>query len=529
MDGKSIASKWRWITAVVIAFALGIGVTLLVGKRSRRKSDLERTFDIIEQNYVDKVDRSELEESLIPQLLNTLDPHSTYLTREESDIDMQRLEGTFYGVGISFNTIIDTPVVVEVIPSGPAERAGMKKGDRIIAADAEILLTKDLTAEGVRKRLLGKKGSVVALSVLRDGKKMEIPVTRDEVPIQSIDVAYIAEKGIGLMRIGSWSRGTYGEFIAKASRLMNEGMKALVIDLRDNAGGYLEPAISVANEFLRKGQLIVYNEGNSFPKEEYKANGKGIFPDLPLAVLVNELSASSSEVFAAAMQDHDRAVIVGRRTFGKGLVQRPFFLPDSSQIRLTIARYYTPSGRSIQKEYTLGDKEEYSRDLIERMDAGEAFGVDSALFDEAPRYKTDAGRVVYGGYGVMPDIFVSADSTYANSYYLRLMESGAVTEFAFRFADKNRSELSLCKTPDEVTSYLSRKGNLLSSLASYAAQHGVPQRSFLLQEAAPQIERVLYAQIAQFVLGTEGFYRIYFSGDPTIEAALAEVNKKRTK
>ena len=224
MDGKSIASKWRWITAVVIAFALGIGVTLLVGKRSRRKSDLERTFDIIEQNYVDKVDRSELEESLIPQLLNTLDPHSTYLTREESDIDMQRLEGAFYGVGISFNTIIDTPVVVEVIPGGPAERAGMKKGDRIIAADAENLLTKDLTSEGVRKRLLGKKGSVVALSVLRDGKKMEIPVTRDEVPIQSIDVAYIAEKGIGLMRIGSWSRGTYGEFIAKASRLMNVGM-----------------------------------------------------------------------------------------------------------------------------------------------------------------------------------------------------------------------------------------------------------------------------------------------------------------
>lgn len=521
------SAKWRFGIVALIAFLLGIGLTLLLMsvKRNRAKNDLQRTINIIKENYVDKVDIDDLEESLIPHLLNNLDPHSTYLTREESEIDMQRLDGAFYGVGISFNTLIDTPVVVNVIMGGPAERAGLQNGDRIMAADGESLLD-ELSSEDIQKRLKGKRGSVVDLSILRSGKSLNIPVTRDEVPIQSIDVSYMVAPEVGLIRINGWSRSTYSEFITCVAKLLKENMKALVIDLRDNAGGYLEPAIEVANEFLAKGQMIVYNEGKAYPKEEYIANGRGMFPNLPLTILVNELSASSSEVFAAAMQDHDRATIIGRRTFGKGLVQRPFFLPDSSQIRLTIARYYTPSGRSIQKEYTMGDKDEYSRDLLDRMNAGEAYAVDSTLFSEAPQYTTDGGRVVYGGYGVMPDVFVAADSTHSNSYYLRLIESGLISEFAFRYADTNRKALSSLHSPQEIADYLRQKGTLIHSLASYAAKHGIQQRTVLLQEAAPQLERVLFAQIAQFILGTEGFYCIYYKDDTTIAAAI-EVLKKQ--
>lgn len=507
------------IIAVVVALLVGGAIGWFSRSRTQHHAydaSLREVMDLVQKHYVDSVDMGTISRSLIPDLLHRLDPHSEYISREESLAETQRLEGHFYGVGITFNTVIDTPVVVDVIKGGGAYRAGIEPGDRILSANDISFLTDSISNDAIQKQLRGDRGSVVEVKILRDHEPMEVGITRDDVPIYSINVAYMLDEEVGLIKINSWGRNTHQEFITAYAKLKQEGMKRLVIDLRDNVGGYMQSAIQIANEFLPLGNMIVYSEGRAFPREEHFANGQGLLQDLPVAIMVNELSASSSEIFSGALQDHDRALVVGRRTFGKGLIQWPFYLPDSSQIRLTVARYYMPSGRSIQKQYTLGNQEKYRRDLVDRIDAGEIYHVDSSFYETAPRYKTDNGRVVYGGNGIMPDLFVPADSVGANSYYMRLLESGLVPEYAFRFSDSHRATLSSYSTPKELWKALRSNYKIVEDFANFASQRGIGKRTAMLWDCYPLLDKLLSAQIAQFLLGERGFYEIYFSDDETI-------------
>lgn len=527
---KSYSSVGIFITALVGLLIGAIGGWFFHEAKERRSYQvalLEDVMDLVETHYVDTLDMTALATGLIPDLLRSLDPHSEYIPREESLKETQRLEGVFFGVGISFNKIIDTPVVVDVMKDGPAFRAGIEPGDRLLSADGKSLLIDTLSSEGVQKLLQGVRGSVVNIDLLRNDTPLMVGVTRDEVPIHSVDVAYMLDDSVGLIRISNtWARNTHQDFISAYAELKKEGLKALIVDLRDNVGGYLQSAVQVANEFLPEGSLIVYSQGRAFPREEYRANGSGLMQELPLVVLVNELSASSSEIFAGAMQDLDRAMIVGRRTFGKGLVQQPFYLPDSAQIRLTVARYYIPSGRSIQKKYKLGEKEEYRKDLSLRYGAGELFHADSAFYVSAPRFTTNGGRIVYGENGIMPDIFIPADSVGASPYYFRLLESGLMTEFAFRYADQHRAALKEYPSPLALWEGIKKRDNVVFQFIDFAAKRGIPKRPGMLQETIPLLDKVLSAQIAQYVFGFEGFYQIFYSDDPSFPAARSALEKK---
>lgn len=511
---------------LVIFIPLSLLVGVAVGWFSQRikstystYSPLEEAMELINQYYVDSVDMRGISRSLIPSLLHSLDPHSEYMDKEVSLAETQRLEGHFYGVGISFNTIIDTPVVVDVIKGGGAERAGILPGDRILTADNVSLLSDTLNNDQIQKSLKGKKGSIVKVGILRDGHPLSVGITRDDVPLSSINVSYMLDDQVGLIKINDWGRTTHQEFIAHYAKLKEKGLKKLVIDLRDNVGGYMQSAIQLANEFLNEGDMIVYSQGRNYPKEEYIANGTGLFKDIPLAILVNELSASSSEIFSGSLQDNDRASIVGRRTFGKGLIQQPFYLPDSSQIRLTVARYYMPSGRSIQKKYTLGNQADYQKDILNRIDDGEMFRIDSSLYKDAPKYKTKAGRIVYGEVGIIPDIFVPVDSSGTNSYYIRLINSGLMPEFAFRFVDKYRHAFLEQNSPTALWDYLRNNYTLVEEFANFASMRGISKRPAMMRDCYSLLDKVLSAQVSQFIFGERGFYEVYFSDDSTIEVA----------
>lgn len=518
--------------AIVSITALLVGsiISWLLASQLEKKSqtDLERVLELIARHYVDSVDIDELQQKLLPILVSNLDPHSAYISKEESDWENQRLNGSFSGIGITFNTIIDTPVIVDILPGGPSEYAGLMPGDRILKADKKSLVGKGFSADSVRQVLLGEPASVVTLEILRGDKRISAQVVRGDVPVSSVDVAFMVYKETGLIRIMQWGRNTADEFRSAYARLKRKGMKSLIIDLRDNSGGYLESAIQLANEFLKRGQLIVYTQGKAYGREDFRATGNGVMQDIPLVVLVNEFSASSSEVFAAAMQDHDRGTIVGRRTFGKGLIQRPFYLPDSAQLRLTIARYYSPSGRSIQKKYTMGDMESYQMDLINRYESGEMYHTDSLQFKGAQQFKTDAGNVVYGGFGILPTIFVPVDSTGINSYYLRLIESGTMDEYAFRYVDQNRQKLSAFNDVEKLGSYLSYQGGLLYDYARFATTKGIQMRSGMLNEARNPLKKALYSKIVNYALGMEAAYQIFNEKDEAIMAAIKHIYKEET-
>ncbi len=334
---------------------------------------------------------------------------------------------------------------------------------------------------------------------------------------------------IGIIRISQWGATTPIEFTNAVNILQTKGLKKLILDLRDNSGGYLGSAVQVANEFFKKGELIVYTEGNASPRDEFRADGNGKLQEMPLIILVNEFSASASEIFAGAMQDHDRATIIGRRTFGKGLVQRPFYLPDSSQVRLTIARYYSPSGRCIQKKYTLGDLSSYQKDLSKRYLSGELFDKDSIAFEGTKTFKTDAGKIVHDGTGISPSIFIPIDSTGVNTYYIRLLESGLMGEYSFLFVDKNRKELNQYKGYEDLKNYLSRKKNIIYEFSSFASSKGIPKRPAMLYEAQELIRRNLSIKIASYLLGTQGAYLFLYEDDPAIRRAKEVFSEEKTK
>ena len=489
----------------------------IINSGSNRLSNL---LHIIDDQYVDKVNIDSLVNNAIPLILAELDPHSVYISAKDAQAANDDLKGSFTGIGVEFTIRQDTIHVQNVISNGPAERAGVLAGDKIISVDGKPFVGKIVTNEEAMHRLKGPKDTKVKIGVLRYGSKKPkyITITRGEIPQKSITAIYMLDDKTGYIRIKNFGETTYPELLIALEQLSQQGFSNLVIDLRDNTGGLLTSAIQIANEFLPKNKLIVYTEGRKSPKQEFASDGHGSYQKLPLVVLINEVSASASEIFAGAMQDNDRATIIGRRSFGKGLVQQQIGFPDGSIIRLTIARYYTPSGRCIQKPYSTGDDKNYEQDLITRYQHGEFFSQDS-IKHHGPAYHTGIGRVVYGGGGITPDIFVAEDTLGMTSYYKEASMSGLILQYAFTYTDDNRLKLNTYKEMMEMASYLAKQ-NLVDKFATYADKHGLKRRNLMIKKSHKLLERYINSRIIYNMLDESAWNEYINLGDPTIEAAL---------
>ena len=489
----------------------------IINSGSNRLSNL---LHIIDDQYVDKVNIDSLVNNAIPLILAELDPHSVYISAKDAQAANDDLKGSFTGIGVEFTIRQDTIHVQNVISNGPAERAGVLAGDKIISVDGKPFVGKIVTNEEAMHRLKGPKDTKVKIGVLRYGSKKPkyITITRGEIPQKSITATYMLDDKTGYIRIKNFGETTYPELLIALEQLSQQGFSNLVIDLRDNTGGLLTSAIQIANEFLPKNKLIVYTEGRKSPKQEFASDGHGSYQKLPLVVLINEVSASASEIFAGAMQDNDRATIIGRRSFGKGLVQQQIGFPDGSIIRLTIARYYTPSGRCIQKPYSTGDDKNYEQDLITRYQHGEFFSQDS-IKHHGPAYHTGIGRVVYGGGGITPDIFVAEDTLGMTSYYKEASMSGLILQYAFTYTDDNRPNLNTYKEMMELASYLAKQ-NLVDKFATYADKHGLKRRNLMIKKSHKLLERYINSRIIYNMLDESAWNEYINLGDPTIEAAL---------
>ena len=511
----------------ILVFLLGISTATYFGVGGRRgtSSKLDEIYSLIQQYYVDSTNMDSLSEEALPFILSQLDPHSVYLNAEENKASTETLEGSFAGIGIQFNTLLDTVVVVRVIEGGPSERAGLQAGDRILRADTTSFLRDSLTSEEIMKALKGPEDTVVKLTLQRGKKVFTTSVVRGAVPVPTLDASYMIRPHVLYVRLNKWGTQTPIEFQQAYADHASEGVERILLDLRDNGGGYLQAATTLASEFLSKGDLLVYNKGAHYPREDFKCRRDGRLRNVPLTVLVNENSASASEIFAGAMQDLDRALIVGRRTFGKGLVQLPFELRDHSVVRLTVARYYTPSGRSIQKSYAKG-YEAYAEDIEDRYLHGELYSADSISRPDTTRYYTRLGRTVYGGGGITPDIFTPRDSTGINPYYIRLLRSGTLQRFAFSYADSHRAQFLRLGSDAAVQEYLQAQGEqIVYAYARYADQKGgVAQRPGYLQESMAILRRDLIALIYD-LLGRDkdAFYRLHNERDPEVLKALEQL------
>ena len=462
--------------------------------------------------YMDTVDESKLVDDAIRGLLEGLDPHSTYSDKEETKELTEPLDGNFSGIGIEFNMQKDTLFVVSTIAGGPSERVGVRAGDRIVRVNDTIIAGVKMKQKDIMKRLRGVKGTNVEISVVRRGVAEPIlfKITRDEIPLYSIDAYYMVDKTTGYIRLSRFSRTSYDEFMDATKQLKKKGMQQLILDLTDNGGGYLDVATSLANEFLEKDQLIVYTEGKSQPRREMKARGDGKFKDMKVVVMVNQFSASASEILSGALQDWDRGVVVGRRTFGKGLVQHPIPFPDGTMMRLSIARYYTPSGRCIQKPYNSGDRDEYNRDILDRYNHGELYSADSTKFDEKLKYKTlKVGRTVYGGGGVMPDIFVPLDTMAYSKYYRDLSAKGVINSFAVSFVDKHRAEIKgQYPTEDDYIAGFAPSEDLMLELIEAGKAEKVEFVEADYARSKELLQTILKAIIGRDIYERTTFYRI---------------------
>ena len=433
-----------------LLFAMAMGLVLSFTATAQRSmpqamQKLLNAEYAISSLYVDTINEDKLVEDAIKGMLENLDPHSSYTDAKETKELEEPLQGEFSGIGIQFNMNKDTLYVIQTVPGGPSERVGVLAGDRIIYVNDTLIAGVKMKNSDIMKRLRGKKGTNVTIQILRPGVKELITfrITRDNIPVHSIDASYMLDEQTAYLRISRFGAKTHEEMMDALKDLKKQGMKQLIMDLSDNGGGYLNAAIDMCNEFLERGQLMVYTEGDNSPRNEANANGWGEYRDLPMVVVVNQYSASAAEIFAGAMQDWDRAIVVGRRTFGKGLVQRPFKFDDGSMMRLTVARYYTPSGRCIQKPYNRGDKKAYEKELMDRYNEGEYYSLDSIQFNDSLRYTTRInGRTIYGGGGVMPDVFVPVDTSEYSTYYRDLSAKGIINQFAIRYVDKNRKTIS---------------------------------------------------------------------------------------
>ncbi len=489
----------------------------VVNNGSNKLSNLLR---IIDDQYVDDVNIDSLVEKAMPLILGELDPHSVYISAKDVQQSEDDLKGSFSGVGIEFTIRQDTIHVENVIKNGPAEKAGIIAGDKIVMVDGKKFVGKQVTQEEAMHRLKGPQGSKVRVGVLRFGhpKVLFFDITRAEIPTKTITAAYMLDDNTGYIKIKNFGEKTYPELLIALANLQQQGFQNLVIDLRDNPGGYLQSAVQVANEFLSAKKLIVYTEGRKSPRQDYSSDGHGAYKSIPLVVLINEGTASAAEIFAGAMQDNDRATIIGRRSFGKGLVQQQIPFPDGSMIRLTIARYYTPSGRCIQKPYVDGDEEAYAQDIIERYQHGEFFSQDS-IKHTGPAYHTGIGRVVYGGGGITPDIFVPEDTTFVTSYYKQAIMSGLILQFAFTYTDNNRQKMKMFKQMLDLSKYLSEQ-NTVDQFADYADKHGLQRRNLLIKKSHSLLEQFINGRIIYNMLDEQALYEYLNQDDPVITRAL---------
>ena len=522
---------------MVISIAIVLGI--VIGNYiSTKKFTLDKdrkinaVLNLIQSEYVDSIDVKDLVEQAIPAIIGNLDPHSYYIPASDIRAENEKLDGSLSGIGVSFFMMNDTANVDQVIPNGPAEKVGMLAGDRIISVNGESIVGGTLTAEGIRSKIRGEKGTKVKIGVKRNSSKktLTFTITRDDIPMNTVDVSYMIDDKTGYIKIAQFGKNTYDEFFAALSKLKKDGASRYIVDLRGNPGGYMEMAILMVNEFLEQGELIVYTKGRKEREDiQVWSDDQGSFHDAQVAVLIDEYSASASEIMAGALQDNDRGLVVGRRSFGKGLVQKQIYLPDSSAIRLTIARYYTPSHRCIQKDYTLGDEDDYSKELYDRYSHGELYSADSIKVDKSKIFRTANGRIVYGGGGIVPDIFVPNDTTGVTTYYRAVANLGLLQQYVYTYVDINRDQLKNVKTVKQLMGMMPSDDALTYDFVCYARDNGVPMRWYYINLSRSLIARQLRALVIRDVLGTEEFYRYYNRTDNTVNAALKALNDGKGK
>lgn len=526
------SNKNRFIPLIIaVSVILGIFIGNFYSKRQSPggqvgvfklgSNKINALLRVVEEQYVDSVDIDEIIEEALPNILGELDPHSTYIPAKDLEAVNSELEASFSGIGVAFTIQQDTIHINSVIQGGPSEKVGILPGDRIVTVDDSLFVGKELTNDRAMRTLKGPKGTEVKVGIKRrsEEKLIDFLIVRDDIPQNTIDAAYLINDTWGYIQMTKFGKTTHIELLSAIAKLNHLKSKGLIIDLRGNSGGFMEPAIRAANEFLEQGRLIVYADGRRFPRIDEFADGTGSCQRVPVVVLVDEGSASASEIFAGAIQDNDRGYVVGRRTFGKGLVQQPIGFNDGSGIRLTVARYFTPSGRSIQRPYQNGKDMEYQLDLLSRYQHGEFFSRDSIKLDESEIYYTTKGRSVYGGGGIMPDIFVPQDTLGSSSYLMEVLKNRLTIEYSFQYSDKNRETLSKFKKYDEIVNYLNKQ-QVLHQFIAFADEKGVKRRNILIQRSHKLLEKNLYGNIIYNILGSEEFVKFFNLDDPTVNKAI---------
>lgn len=488
---------------------------------------LNNLLHIIDDQYVDTIDANDIVEKAIPQILAELDPHSVYISADDAQTANDELKSSFSGIGIEFTIRQDTIRVQNVISNGPAERAGLIAGDKIVTVDGKAFVGKEVTQTEAMHRLKGPKDTKVTVGIIRYGEKKikNITITRGEIPTHSITSTYMLDDKTGYIKIKNFGDNTYAEMLIALAELSQNDFRNLVIDLRGNTGGYLQSAVQMANEFLPKNKLIVYMQGRKQPRKNFVSDGKGSYQKIPLVVLIDEISASSSEIFAGAIQDNDRGTIIGRRSFGKGLVQQPIEFNDGSLIRLTIARYYTPSGRCIQKPYTSDTGRSYEEDLLMRYEHGEFFSQDS-IKQTGPAYHTSIGRTVYGGGGITPDIFVAEDTIGSTSYYREAAMNGLILQFAYSYTDNNRQKLKEYDTMESLSKYISTQ-NIVEQFVAYAEKNGLRRRNLMIKKSNTLLYRYITCRIIYNMLNEQALTEYLNESDPVIKQALKVLNENK--
>jgi carboxyl-terminal processing protease len=529
---KNISKFKAWLPLIAAcAFALGLLSGFFIYRQpslSPAQKKFNNIIETISSQYVDDISIDSLIERTIPYLVSNLDPHSNYIPAKDLSAVNGELEGTFSGVGVSFSIMNDTICIVEIISGGPSEKVGLQAGDRIVTIDDKNVSGIGITNEQVFSKLRGVKGTEVKIGIKRanSSKILSYKIVRDDIPVTSIDAAYLVDKNIGYVKVNKFARNTYDEFISALNKLRVSGAEKYIIDLRGNGGGFMEPAILMANEFLQPYSTIVETRGRIKENNSgVMSDATGSFHDAEVIVVIDEYSASASEIFSGALQDNDRALIVGRRSFGKGLVQQQIVLPDSSALRLTIQRYYTPSGRCIQKDYTSGQNATYESELIDRYNHGEAFNADSIKLKKNEIYKTANGRIVYGGGGIVPDVFVPNDTSGITRDYINIANAGLIQKFSYEYSDLNRNELSKCKTVNEILKKIPNDDVLIESFVNYCRQNGVRARWYYVNISRTLILSQLKSLIARDILGSEAFYQIYNLYDTSIIEAIRQMKQ----
>jgi carboxyl-terminal processing protease len=531
---------YKIVMPVTIAMAMVTGmfiqqnidssnISFNIKNNHNKSSKIDQVLNYIDREYVDTVNVSEIVESTIPVILKNLDPHSIYIPAKELQAMNEPLEGNFDGIGVQFSIQNDTVTVIKTIQGGPSEKTGIKDGDRIVTVNDSLIAGVGIKNEQVMKLLRGRKGTKVKVGIYRRGEKnlIDFIIIRDAIPLYSVDVSYMLNNETGYIKISKFAKTTYTEFLGAVAKLKTQGMKKVIIDLRSNSGGFLNSAINIADEFLEKGRLIVYTQGRARSRTSYYATSRISCSDLKVSILIDEWSASAAEIVSGAIQDNDRGTILGRRSFGKGLVQEPVAFSDGSAMRLTIARYYTPSGRCIQRSYKDGE-EKYYEDIYHRYVDGELLDKDSIHFADTLKYYTVGGRVVYGGGGIMPDVFIPADTSGVTNYLTAVRRKGLEYQFSFEYTDKNRKVLSGIKTVDELTAFLNKQ-NLLNKFVIFAEKKGVKRNSKEIKISGSIIETQIKALVARNIFDDAGYYPVIKKIDKTLLEALRLINEQTNK